>query len=147
MTLFLGISKGNMMSFTTFQKQPAEVFCKKKVFLKILQISQENTCFEEHLQMAAPKHLIFKEQPLVRWKHFNYTKQRTCSHNIDSCPEIRDNTKVVAFVWLLQNKHKIDDFSWWLSKIEPVIGVLKYSSHNISFFFETKVFFERQISY
>ena len=101
----------------------------------------KNTYFEEHLQMAAPKHLIFKEQPLVRWKHFNYTKQRTCSHNIDSCPEIRDNTKVVAFVWLLQNKHKIDDFSWWLSKIEPVIGALKYSSHNISFFFETKVFF------
>ena len=25
-------------------KQPLEVFCKKKVFLKISQISQENTC-------------------------------------------------------------------------------------------------------
>ena len=74
MTLFLGISKGNMMSFTTFQKQPAEVFCKKKVFLKILQISQENTCVED---------------------------LRACNFN----------TKVVAFVWLLQNKHKIDDFS------------------------------------
>ena len=28
----------------TMQKQPPEVFCKKKVFLKILQESQENTC-------------------------------------------------------------------------------------------------------
>ena len=27
-------------------KQPPEVFCKKKKFLKILQISQENTCVE-----------------------------------------------------------------------------------------------------
>ena len=28
------------------QKQPLEVFCKKNVFLKISQISQENTCGE-----------------------------------------------------------------------------------------------------
>ena len=28
----------------TFQKQPPEVFCRKKVFLKISQNSQENTC-------------------------------------------------------------------------------------------------------
>ena len=27
-----------------FQKQPPKVFCKKKVFLEILQNSQENTC-------------------------------------------------------------------------------------------------------
>ena len=26
------------------QKQPLEVFCEKKVFLKLSQISQENTC-------------------------------------------------------------------------------------------------------
>ena len=57
----------------------------------------KNTYFEEHLQMAAPKHLIFKEQSLVRWKHFNYTKLRTCSHNTFSCAEIRDDTKVCGF--------------------------------------------------
>ena len=28
------------------QKQPLEVFCKKKMFLKISQCSQENTCVE-----------------------------------------------------------------------------------------------------
>ena len=27
------------------QKQPPEMSCKEKVFLEILQISQENTCF------------------------------------------------------------------------------------------------------
>ena len=30
--------------FSYLQKQPPEVFCKKKVFLEISQISQENTC-------------------------------------------------------------------------------------------------------
>ena len=35
-----------------FQKQPSEVFCKKKdkkIFLKISQISQKNTCVEVSL--------------------------------------------------------------------------------------------------
>ena len=35
----------NHKRFTGFvQKQPLEVFCKKKMFLKFFQISQENTC-------------------------------------------------------------------------------------------------------
>ena len=30
--------------YLTYQKQPPKVFCKKKVFLEILQISLENIC-------------------------------------------------------------------------------------------------------
>ena len=30
--------------FLTMQKEPPEMFCKKKVFLKISQYSEENTC-------------------------------------------------------------------------------------------------------
>ena len=45
-----------------FQKQPLEVFYKKKLFLKTLQYSQENTCvgvfFKKMLQYFRPATLL-----------------------------------------------------------------------------------------
>ena len=56
----------------------------------------------------------------------------TCSHNIFCiCLYVKDNTIILAFMWFLQNKYKISNFSWWPSKAEAVVGSLQYSLANL----------------
>ena len=88
--------------------------------------------------------LISEEQSLARWEPFKHTNQRLLVHIIFFLARV---SETIRQFWLLcgflQNKHKIGDFFWWLSKVEPVIGSLKYLSCTFSLCFETKAVFSR----
>ena len=51
-------------SIITFRKQPPDVFCEKKVFLKISQNSQENTCTRTSFLIQACN--IIKKEALAQ---------------------------------------------------------------------------------
>ena len=112
------------------QKQPPEAFYEKKLFLKISQYSQENTCigvyYEEHLRTDVVKYQMSGVSTIIR-------KTRKCKlhQTLKKVVAERTDSLVVEYIRAEEAKYHLDCMQQFLRGVTVISGLIN-NKHFIS---------------